>query len=99
MPVDNAVYDRMAESWWDEGGFLHVLTALNPARLGYMQRVLANELHLVPTGLRGLDVGCGGGRPARGVGCPGGWDRSAKWVRGRGSPEPTNISQLNSSVR
>src|SRR5262245_15552247 len=61
MSVDNAIYDRMAESWWDEGGFLHVLAALNPARFGYMQRVLANELHLVPTGLRVLDVGCGGG--------------------------------------
>jgi 2-polyprenyl-6-hydroxyphenyl methylase/3-demethylubiquinone-9 3-methyltransferase len=51
----------MAESWWDEGGFLHVLAALNPARFGYMQRVLSTELRLVPAGLRALDVGCGGG--------------------------------------
>jgi len=61
MPVDNAVYDRMADSWWDEGGFLHVLAALNPARFGYMRRVLTEELHLAPAGLRALDVGCGGG--------------------------------------
>jgi len=28
MPVDNTVYDRMADSWWEEGGFLHALAAL-----------------------------------------------------------------------
>jgi 2-polyprenyl-6-hydroxyphenyl methylase / 3-demethylubiquinone-9 3-methyltransferase len=61
MPVDNAVYDRLADSWWDEGGFLHALAALNPARFGYMRRVLIEELGLKPAGLEVLDVGCGGG--------------------------------------
>ncbi len=61
MPVDNTVYDRMADSWWDENGFLHVLAALNPARFGYMRRVLTEELHLAPGSLRALDIGCGGG--------------------------------------
>jgi 2-polyprenyl-6-hydroxyphenyl methylase / 3-demethylubiquinone-9 3-methyltransferase len=61
MPVDNALYDRMADSWWDEGGFLHALTALNPARFGYMRRVLTEELRLTPATLHVLDVGCGGG--------------------------------------
>ncbi len=61
MPVDNALYDRMADSWWDERGFLHALAALNPARFGYMRRVLTEELRLVPADLRVLDVGCGGG--------------------------------------
>jgi 2-polyprenyl-6-hydroxyphenyl methylase/3-demethylubiquinone-9 3-methyltransferase len=61
MPVDNTVYDRMADSWWEEGGFLHALAALNPARFGYMRRVLLEELHLAPVGLRALDIGCGGG--------------------------------------
>jgi 2-polyprenyl-6-hydroxyphenyl methylase / 3-demethylubiquinone-9 3-methyltransferase len=61
MPVDNTVYERMADSWWDEGGFLHALAALNPARFGYMRRVLTDELHLAPAGLRALDIGCGGG--------------------------------------
>ncbi len=61
MPVDNTVYDRMADSWWEEDGFLHVLAALNPARFGYMRRVLTEDLHLAPAGLRALDIGCGGG--------------------------------------
>ena len=61
MPVDNAVYDRMADSWWDEAGFLHLLAALNPARFGYMRRVLVEEMRLAPVGLHVLDVGCGGG--------------------------------------
>ena len=61
MSVDNTVYDRMADSWWEEGGFLHLLAALNPVRFGYMRRVLTEELHLAPFGLRALDVGCGWG--------------------------------------
>lgn len=61
MAVDNAVYDRMADTWWDESGFLHALAALNPARFGYMRRVLIEELRLAPIGLEVLDVGCGGG--------------------------------------
>jgi 2-polyprenyl-6-hydroxyphenyl methylase / 3-demethylubiquinone-9 3-methyltransferase len=61
MPVDNGVYDRLAGSWWDEGGLLHTLAALNPARFGYMRRVIVDELRLSPVGLQVLDVGCGGG--------------------------------------
>ena len=61
MPVDNAVYDRMAGTWWDEAGFLHTLAALNPARFGYMRRVIVEELGLAPAGLQVLDIGCGGG--------------------------------------
>ena len=61
MPVDNLLYGRLAAGWWDEQGFLHALAALNPARFGYIRRVLTEELHLSPTDLRVLDVGCGGG--------------------------------------
>jgi 2-polyprenyl-6-hydroxyphenyl methylase / 3-demethylubiquinone-9 3-methyltransferase len=61
MPVDNALYDRMADTWWDEEGFLYALTALNPIRFGYMRRVLTEELDLTPKMLHVLDVGCGGG--------------------------------------
>ncbi|MBW8874578.1 MAG: 3-demethylubiquinone-9 3-O-methyltransferase [Acidobacteria bacterium] len=61
MPVDNQLYDTMADSWWDEAGFLHVLRGLNPARFGYMRRVLVEELGIDPRGRKTLDVGCGGG--------------------------------------
>jgi len=61
MPVDNAIYNRLADSWWDERGFLFTLKALNPARFGYMRRVLLDELRMAPVGRRALDVGCGGG--------------------------------------
>ena len=61
MPVDNELYDRFAATWWDPQGFLNVLCAFNPARFGYMRRVLLEELRLNPAGCRALDVGCGGG--------------------------------------
>jgi 2-polyprenyl-6-hydroxyphenyl methylase/3-demethylubiquinone-9 3-methyltransferase len=61
MPIDNDLYDRMAASWWDETGFLHILAAFIPPRFGYMQRVLCDELGIDPRGLRTLDIGCGGG--------------------------------------
>jgi 2-polyprenyl-6-hydroxyphenyl methylase / 3-demethylubiquinone-9 3-methyltransferase len=61
MPIDNELYDRMAGSWWDETGFLHILAAFILPRFGYMQRVLFDELGIDPRGLRTLDIGCGGG--------------------------------------
>jgi 2-polyprenyl-6-hydroxyphenyl methylase/3-demethylubiquinone-9 3-methyltransferase len=61
MPIDNTLYDRFAETWWDEGAWLFMLHALTPARFGYMRRVLLEQLHLDPSGLRALDLGCGGG--------------------------------------
>ncbi|HEX4959890.1 MAG TPA: bifunctional 2-polyprenyl-6-hydroxyphenol methylase/3-demethylubiquinol 3-O-methyltransferase UbiG [Thermoanaerobaculia bacterium] len=61
MPVDNHLYDSLADSWWDESGCLHILRGLNPARFGYMLRVLVDELGIDPRGKKTLDVGCGGG--------------------------------------
>lgn len=61
MPVDNQLYDAMADSWWDESGLLHILRALNPGRFGYMRRVLVEELGVDPRDKATLDVGCGGG--------------------------------------
>ena len=61
MPVDNQLYDALAGSWWDEAGFLHVLRGLNPARFGYMRRILVDAMGLDPRGQQALDVGCGGG--------------------------------------
>jgi 2-polyprenyl-6-hydroxyphenyl methylase/3-demethylubiquinone-9 3-methyltransferase len=61
MPVDNQLYDRLAHTWWEDTGLLHLLKALNPARFGYMRRTLFEELRLDPTNLQVLDLGCGGG--------------------------------------
>jgi len=59
--IDNDIYNRLADSWWDENGFLHILKTLaNPWRLPYFQRVI-RHLEVEPRGRRALDVGCGGG--------------------------------------
>jgi 2-polyprenyl-6-hydroxyphenyl methylase/3-demethylubiquinone-9 3-methyltransferase len=71
MPVDNQLYDRLAGSWWEESGLLHVLAALTPPRFGAMRRAL-DGLEVDPRGRRVLDVGCGGGLLAEefaGLGC------------------------------
>jgi 2-polyprenyl-6-hydroxyphenyl methylase / 3-demethylubiquinone-9 3-methyltransferase len=60
--ADNAIYDRMADSWWDPDSPLHFLrTAVNPARFGYFRDVLIHRLGIAPMGRPALDVGCGGG--------------------------------------
>ncbi len=61
MPVDNQLYDAMADSWWDESGFLQTLRGFTPARFGYMRRVLIEDLGIDPRSKMTLDVGCGGG--------------------------------------
>lgn len=60
--IDNEVYNRIADTWWSDDSFASLLrTALNPARFGYFQRVLADKLHIDARGKHALDVGCGGG--------------------------------------
>jgi 2-polyprenyl-6-hydroxyphenyl methylase/3-demethylubiquinone-9 3-methyltransferase len=61
MPVDNNLYDTLADSWWDESGMLRTLHGLNPARLRYLRRVLVDESGMDLRGKKTLDVGCGGG--------------------------------------
>jgi 2-polyprenyl-6-hydroxyphenyl methylase/3-demethylubiquinone-9 3-methyltransferase len=62
MPVDNAMYDRLSDTWWQDDGFLNILkSALNSARFGYMRRILLDELDVAVEGAPTLDVGCGGG--------------------------------------
>jgi len=61
MPIDNTLYDRLAETWWDENKVLNILrTWVNPGRFGYSQEVL-QRLKVDPRGKETLDVGCGGG--------------------------------------
>lgn len=62
MPIDNEIYDRLAETWWDPTGFLHAIrTGLNPVRFGYALDVLERERQSEYGPLRALDIGCGGG--------------------------------------
>ncbi len=62
MPVDNDLYSRSGDIWWqDDEAFALLRTAFNPARFGYFRRVLVERLGRDPRRLRALDVGCGGG--------------------------------------
>jgi 2-polyprenyl-6-hydroxyphenyl methylase/3-demethylubiquinone-9 3-methyltransferase len=62
MPVDNEMYDRLAEGWWDSNSSLYTLrSALNPARFPYLRRTMTETLGIDPRGVAVLDVGCGGG--------------------------------------
>src|SRR3954471_6500181 len=61
MPVDNQLYDRLADTWWDEDGWLNLLrTVMNPARFDYLRDAVGAH-GLDPRGATALDVGCGGG--------------------------------------
>ena len=62
MPVDNDVYERLGESWWDETSPLSLLHgSVTPGRFAYFRAVLTRRFGAVPGGLRVLDIGCGGG--------------------------------------
>lgn len=62
MPVDNELYNRAGDIWWDEQEVLSMLrTMLNPARFGYFRQVLTERLMLDLQGKAALDIGCGGG--------------------------------------
>jgi 2-polyprenyl-6-hydroxyphenyl methylase/3-demethylubiquinone-9 3-methyltransferase len=62
MPIDNDVYDREGEGWWEEDNPLNILHgSLTAGRFAYFREVLMHQLGLEPAGLHALDVGCGGG--------------------------------------
>jgi 2-polyprenyl-6-hydroxyphenyl methylase/3-demethylubiquinone-9 3-methyltransferase len=50
-----AQFDALAGQWWDPDGPLWTLHAINPLRMDFIRA------HTPLTGLRVLDVGCGGG--------------------------------------
>jgi 2-polyprenyl-6-hydroxyphenyl methylase/3-demethylubiquinone-9 3-methyltransferase len=61
MSVDNDLYNRLSDTWWDETGFLNILqSALNPVRVGFLERELRAHFRTLDR-LHVLDVGCGGG--------------------------------------
>src|SRR5947209_1357052 len=51
MPVDNDVYDRLGQSWWDESNPLNVLHAsITPGRSAYFQRVIGETARELKAG-------------------------------------------------
>ena len=62
-----AKFEAMAAEWWDPNGKFKPLHMLNPCRLDYITRQIAEEFDRdlsgdAPfAGLRILDIGCGGG--------------------------------------
>jgi len=61
MPIDNDVYNRCGAGWWDENEPFNLLHgSITPARFGYFAAVL-KRLGRDPSGLRAVDIGCGGG--------------------------------------
>jgi 2-polyprenyl-6-hydroxyphenyl methylase / 3-demethylubiquinone-9 3-methyltransferase len=62
-----AQFSRLGRQWWDPHGPMAALHKLNPVRLGYVRDRLAARFDRDPkrrdslSGLRLLDIGCGGG--------------------------------------
>ena len=62
-----AKFEAMAAEWWDPNGKFKPLHMLNPCRLDYITRQIAGEFDRDLTqekpfsGLKILDIGCGGG--------------------------------------
>ncbi|MBU3260492.1 bifunctional 2-polyprenyl-6-hydroxyphenol methylase/3-demethylubiquinol 3-O-methyltransferase UbiG [Roseovarius sp. PS-C2] len=66
-PAEVAKFEAMAAEWWDPNGKFKPLHMLNPCRLDYVTAQIAAEFDRdlnadAPfSGLRILDIGCGGG--------------------------------------
>jgi 2-polyprenyl-6-hydroxyphenyl methylase / 3-demethylubiquinone-9 3-methyltransferase len=62
VAVDNDVYNRLGESWWDDASPLNILHgSITPGRFAYFRDVLTQQVGAEVAGLRALDIGCGGG--------------------------------------
>ena len=66
-PAEIARFSAVAAEWWDPSGKFAPLHKLNPTRLSYIRdqagRRFSSDLSIMQpfTGLRLLDIGCGGG--------------------------------------
>ncbi len=60
-------FSALAETWWDPKGPMAPLHKFNPTRLSYLRLQIARHFNRDPDnvsfadGLRGIDIGCGGG--------------------------------------
>jgi 2-polyprenyl-6-hydroxyphenyl methylase / 3-demethylubiquinone-9 3-methyltransferase len=60
--IDNDIYDRIDSEWWGNDSFMALLrTAINPARFRYFHGILNENFGADLSGVKVLDVGCGGG--------------------------------------
>jgi len=60
--IDNNLYNDPGNIWWGEDHVLHLLkSSVNPARVGYFQRLLNEILKFDCQDTPALDIGCGGG--------------------------------------
>jgi 2-polyprenyl-6-hydroxyphenyl methylase/3-demethylubiquinone-9 3-methyltransferase len=66
-PGNVALFGHLAADWWDPDGSSRLLHRINPVRLAYLRDQVtrhasrdARQRHLL-SGIRVLDVGCGGG--------------------------------------
>src|SRR5436853_6275494 len=62
-----ARFSALADTWWDPAGKMGMLHKFNPVRLGFIKETACRRFGRDPkttdslTGLRVLDIGCGGG--------------------------------------
>ena len=60
--IDNDLYDAEGDRWWQSDSPLYLIQcSVNPARVGYLKKILFHELKVKPQGKAALEVGCGGG--------------------------------------
>ncbi len=60
--INNQIYDELAQTWWDENEFLHLLKVMvNPWRVPYFKDALVKHHGEDLSQVRLLDIGCGGG--------------------------------------
>jgi 2-polyprenyl-6-hydroxyphenyl methylase/3-demethylubiquinone-9 3-methyltransferase len=60
--INNRIYEELAETWWDENEFLHLLKVMvNPWRVPYFKQALTESFGRDLGHVRLLDIGCGGG--------------------------------------
>ncbi|WP_350274745.1 bifunctional 2-polyprenyl-6-hydroxyphenol methylase/3-demethylubiquinol 3-O-methyltransferase UbiG [Kribbella sp. HUAS MG21] len=59
--IDNQIYNRIGDSWWDEDNPLNLLHgSFTPGRFAYFRAVL-ERTGRAPVGRRAVDIGSGGG--------------------------------------
>jgi len=58
--IDNDIYDKEVNKWWQIGSFFNLITLFNPCRLDYAKKIFY-QCKRNPLGKSALEVGCGGG--------------------------------------